>query len=105
MQEDKPELEEIEHVFFQDNGEPFSRSGLVNKTWRSYVKKARLPSDTTFHTLRHMFATLHIEHGTDQSELMAVGGWLITRSVQRYLHIRNKHKGNVAKRLERVVAY
>jgi hypothetical protein len=32
MQEDKPELEEIEHVFFQDNGEPFSRSGLVNKT-------------------------------------------------------------------------
>ena len=31
---------------------------------------------------------------------MAVGGWLNTRSVQRYLHIRNKHKGNVAQRLE-----
>lgn len=70
------------------------------KPWRFYVKKARLPSDTTFHTLRHMFSTLHIEHGTDQSELMAVGGWLNTRSVQRYLHIRNKHKGNVAQRLE-----
>ena len=105
LQDEKQELGEIEHVFFQDNGKPFSRSGLVNKTWRSYVKKARLPQGTTFHTLRHMFATLHIEHGTDQSELMAVGGWLNTRSVQRYLHIRNKHKGNVAQRLEGVVAY
>ena len=65
----------IDGVFVQDNGKPFSRSAVCNKTWRKAVDLAGLPKGTSFHTLRHTFATWHFQAQTDTRELMEIGGW------------------------------
>ena len=62
-------------MFVQENGKPFSKDAVGNKTWRKAVDLAGLPAGTTFHTLRHSFATWHLQAGTDARELMDIGGW------------------------------
>jgi integrase len=36
---------------------------LFSKLWRAAVRSAGLPSSTTYHSLRHYFASLLIRHG------------------------------------------
>ena len=90
----------IDGVFVQDNGKPFSRSAVCNKTWRKAVDLAGLPKGTSFHTLRHTFATWHFQAQTDTRELMEIGGWRSLNSLQRYTHMSNFHKLDAASRIE-----
>ena len=90
----------IDGVFVQDNGKPFSRSAVCNKTWRKAVDLAGLPKGTSFHTLRHTFATWHFQAQTDTRELMEIGGWRSINSLQRYTHMNNLHKLEAASRIE-----
>ena len=90
----------IDCVFVQDNGHPFSRGAVCNKTWRKAVDLAGLPKGTSFHTLRHTFATWHFQMQTDTRELMEIGGWRSINSLQRYTHMNNRHKMQAASRIE-----
>jgi integrase len=90
----------IDGVFVQDNGKPFSRSAVCNKTWRKAVDLAGLPKGTSFHTMRHTFATWHFQAQTDTRELMEIGGWRSLNSLQRYTHMSNFHKLDAASRIE-----
>ena len=89
----------IDCVFVQENGKPFSKDAVGNKTWRKAVDLAGLPAGTTFHTLRHSFATWHLQAGTDARELMDIGGWKSMNSLLRYTHMNNAHKKQVANRI------
>jgi len=94
---------QIDHVFFQEDGKPFHRTSLVNDSWRRAVKNAGLPKGTSFHTLRHTFASWHIRAGTDIRELMELGGWSSFNSMKRYTHLSNEHRKSAASRIEGMV--
>jgi len=99
----------IEYVFVQEhrsvrsNGKPFSKTSLTNDTWRRAVSNAGLPKGIVFHTLRHTFASWHIMAGTREVTLMALGGWLSSKSMQRYAHLDHEHKSKAASQLEGMV--
>lgn len=100
-----PELGEIEFVFAQDNGKPFARKAVCNRTWRNAVKAAGLPKGTTFHTMRHSFATDLLKSGRDLREVMEMGHWSSLNSVQRYTHMSNDQKREVASALDGKIVF
>ena len=58
----------------------------VNGAFRLLAKAAGLGRDVTFHTLRHTWATGAGHAGCDPCDLMAWGGWLDLKMVERYYH-------------------
>lgn len=90
----------IDHVFFQDNGKPLSQKAVCNGTWRKAVKIAGLPPGTSFHTLRHTFASMHIKAGTQAVELKELGSWSSLNSIARYTHLGTDRKREVVNRLQ-----
>lgn len=93
----------VEYVFFQDNGQPLSQKSVVNKSWRKAVRIAGLPVGTTFHTLRHSYASYHIKAGTQAVELVEMGNWASLNSVARYTHLNTERKREVANRMQGVL--
>ena len=67
------------------------------------MRNAGLPAGTTFHTLRHTFASLHIKNGTQAVELKELGNWSSLNSIARYTHLGTEHKRVVINRLEGVL--
>lgn len=53
--------ESVELVFTDSNGQPIRRS-TFSAAWRKAVKSSRAPVGTTFHDLRHYYASLLIRH-------------------------------------------
>ena len=99
-----PKREKIEYVFFQQQcGKPLSQKAVCNKTWRKAVQNAGLPTGTTFHTLRHTFASLHIKAGGQAVELKELGNWSSLNSIARYTHLGTEQKRFVVDRLEKVL--
>lgn len=49
--------------------------------------KARLPESVTMHTLRHCFATHHLEAGTDLRTLQVILGHKCLKTTAIYLHV------------------
>ena len=94
---------QVEYVFCQDNGQPLSQKSVVNKTWRRAVKVAGLPVGTTFHTLRHSYASYHIKAGTQAVELVEMGNWASLNSVARYTHLNTDRKREVANRMQGIL--
>jgi len=94
----------LEYVFVQSEtrslGNPFHRSSVTNKTWKRAVRLAGLPSWVRFHSLRHTFATWHIQAGSSTEELMRVGGWLTPSSVSGYVSDDEEHNLVIGSRLE-----
>lgn len=99
----RPRVGEIEYVFFQENGQPLSQKSVVNKSWRKAVRIAGLPVGTTFHTLRHSYASYHIKAGTQAVELVEMGNWASLNSVARYTHLNTERKREVANRMQGVL--
>ena len=88
-----PWLDHIEHVFVQDGpktniiGKPFSRSGLVNKKWRSARKASGLPDNLVFHSGRHFMASTMIRNGVSMPVVQKSGGWGGPKSMHNYFHV------------------
>ncbi|MCS5587865.1 MAG: site-specific integrase [Porticoccaceae bacterium] len=103
MEEAYPELKgRIKYVFIQEsrskrsNGKPFAASSVTNETWRKAVERAGLPKEVVFHTMRHTFASWHLENGSDPKVVQELGNWMDPRSMDRYRHVNQKQKALAA---------
>jgi integrase len=84
------------------------RGGLLRRDyfnreiWKPAVKAAQLPGDTTFHDLRHTFASTALAEGVPISE---VSRWLghrsITTTVDLYGHLVPEASGRARDALDR----
>jgi integrase len=52
----------------------------------------------TWHTLRHTWASWHIQDGTSPMVLKALGNWKTDAMMQNYAHLSNTHLEEVVKR-------
>ena len=50
-------------LFTAESGGPIRRTAYFARVWRPAVQRAQLPNGTTFHDLRHFYASLLIRHG------------------------------------------
>jgi len=84
-------IDPVEYVFVQDNprslGKPFSRTGLVNHTWRKARKAAGLPENLKFHSGRHYMASAMIRNGVSLPVVQKSGGWSDPKSMHVYFHV------------------
>ncbi|WP_181871218.1 tyrosine-type recombinase/integrase [Sphaerisporangium album] len=75
-------------LFGTVRGNPMRRDYFNDKVWKPALKKAGLPEDTTFHDLRHSFASTALAEGVPISD---VSKWLghasITETVDTYGHL------------------
>lgn len=69
---------------------PISNSALQHAC-KKIVKASGLKKPATFHTLRHSFATHHLEAGTDLRTLQLLMGHKSLRTTAIYLHVSTKH--------------
>lgn len=97
----------IDHVFVQQAGGGSKvgkvLSEITNKTYRKACDKAGVPAGTTFHTMRHTFASWHIENGTSEMVLMELGGWKDRVSLQRYAHLNQAQKQAASSNIEGIL--
>jgi len=70
----------------QDPKRPISTSTIA-KVVRNAGKAARIKKTVTAHTLRHSFATHHLEAGTDLRTLQLLMGHTSLRTTSLYLHV------------------
>jgi len=97
----------IDHVFVQQVGGG-SKVGKVlseinNKTYKKACREAGLPAGVTFHTMRHTFASWHIENGTSEMVLMELGGWKDRVSLQRYAHLNQAQRQAASSNIEGIL--
>ena len=70
----------------QDPKRPISRM-TVAKVVRKVARAAGIKKKVTTHTLRHSFATHHLEAGTDLRTLQLLMGHTSLHTTSRYLHV------------------
>jgi integrase len=79
---------ESQALFVAPRGGYLKRSTFNEQIWRKGVTAAKLPADTTFHDLRHTFASLLIEQGVQLTELSRwMGHKSITETADTYGHL------------------
>jgi len=81
------------HVF---KGLKYSRLKLFFAAWLS---KAGIDKNITFHSFRHTYATLQLEHGTDVFTLSKMLGHKSLKSTQIYANIVDRKKKEAAERI------
>jgi len=74
---------------FPYKGKPVTQT--ATKTWREALKKAGIPEGTTWHSLRHSWASWHAQSGTPLHVLQELGGWASSEMVRRYAHLSTQH--------------
>ncbi|MDX8383793.1 MAG: site-specific integrase [Ghiorsea sp.] len=63
-----------------------------NTEWRKLCKQYKI----NFHTLRHTFASWHVQAGTSLATLKELGGWSSLTTVMRYSHLSTEHLAQYA---------
>jgi integrase len=80
-------VETVSLVFVDDRGEPIRRSAL-SRVWRPAVATAGLPEETTFHSLRHYYASLLIRHGESVKVVQSrLGHATAAETLDTYSHL------------------
>ena len=80
----------IEHVFVQESKDPNVNGKPCSRFITNAVRKA--PDDNgfkaaRFHDLRHTFATMLRQQGTDMKTIQMLGGWESEAAMGRYPHV------------------
>jgi integrase len=70
---------------------------VATKMWRRVCKEAGLEG-VTFHTMRHSWASWHIQAETPIKLLQELGGWATLEMPLRYAHLSPGHLANYADR-------
>jgi integrase len=78
---------------------PFRGKAMDNpaqKAYKTAVKAAGLSSAFDWHSLRHTWASWHVQNGTPLAVLMQLGGWASYAMVLRYAHLAPSHLATYA---------
>jgi integrase len=79
--------ETVELVFTTPSGGPIRRNAL-SRAWLPAVKQAGLPEGTTYHDLRHFYASLLIRHGESVKVVQArLGHATAAETLDTYSHL------------------
>ena len=73
---------------------PYKGHAMHNPAQDAYkaaVKAAGLPAEFGWHSLRHTWASWHVQNGTPLAVLMQLGGWASYAMVLRYAHLAPSH--------------
>jgi len=79
--------ETVELMFTTEDGEPIRRNAL-SRVWRPAVDAAGLPAGTTYHDLRHYYASLLIRHAESVKTVQArLGHATAVETLDTYAHL------------------
>src|SRR5204863_5007254 len=73
---------------------PYKGHAMENPAQDAYkaaVRAAGLPAQFDWHSLRHTWASWHVQNGTPLAVLMQLGGWASYAMVLRYAHLGVDH--------------
>lgn len=73
---------------------PYRGNPMDNPAQDAYkiaVRAAGLPAEFDWHSLRHTWASWHVQNGTPLAVLMQLGGWASYAMVLRYAHLAPSH--------------
>ena len=68
---------------------------VATKMWRRVVKECGLEG-VTFHSMRHSWASWHVQGGTPLKMLQEMGGWATLEMPMRYAHLDPGHLAQYA---------
>lgn len=71
---------------FHDRGKPWREEKLSGK-FKKYVRKAGLPEDLKFHSLRHTFASWLVQSGVSLYEVSRLLGHSTVKMSEKYAHL------------------
>lgn len=82
--------------FFEGEGGDQYSKGSITDIFKRACRKAGIKRPVKVHTLRHSFATHHVEDGTSDSILMDLMGHNNVKTVQIYKHLSRKFLSSYA---------
>lgn len=90
-------------VFTDELGKPFHYHTMYTH-FKEIVKKIGMP-EARFHDLRHTYATLSIQNGSDVKTISeSLGHSTVAFTMDRYGHVSNQMRKDSAERMERMIA-
>ncbi|MBS1628258.1 MAG: tyrosine-type recombinase/integrase [Bacteroidetes bacterium] len=88
----------------QEKGTPYSiRSAQI--IFKDAIKQLKLPSQISFHSLRHSYATHLLDNGTDIKYIQNLLGHNDIKTTLRYLHVTNRDLKKIESPLDRILQH
>ena len=91
-----------EYVFCYENGQPM-RGVQVSRRFKRCVRKARLPNEIHFHTLRHTGASLLVQQNVPLAYVQKIFGHSTVRTTEIYSHFTMDHLHESVARLDSLI--
>ena len=94
-----PAIVELVMNLAKVKGKVFEFSAMtLRRLWTRLMIQTGL-KDITLHSLRHTWASKHIEAGTSLEDLRSIGGWAEIKTLQRYAHHRPDYLNHIRGRV------